>query len=127
MIGTMTDEEVICTWMQPKPLVSIGALCAAGGSAAVPKWWEPHWELAGEWQPISLSLDLLWEVEERLVQMKNARWVQVELQEQHIFWIWHATAEQRIQALAVVLRPLVEAAELANTGAKPPDGGAQPI
>lgn len=104
----MTDQEVICAWMEPQPLLSEGAMQEA--RQPYPYWWTVHDEIAGEWQPRILALDALREVEARLT---YAQWsdyshglgfasfgepvVRAKL-------LIHASAEQKIEALAAILR-----------------------
>ena len=98
----MTDNEVICAWM--------------------------------ELEPRQLTLDALWRVEERLRLDAEGRkqklieclttddkavirrWVNYALALNREFAIagtysWHATPEQKIKALATVLRPIVQGKE----------------
>lgn len=95
----MTDEEVICGWMEKRPSYESGG---TGHSAR--HWWlsNPHHD---NWWPTELTLDRLREVEERLT---DSQW-------ELYFLAWpgrflgfrgfvHASAEQKIKALAEVLR-----------------------
>lgn len=88
----MTDAEVICTFMEPKP--------------------DP--EELRLWLPGSLTLDALWEVEERLTAEQFAAYIE-RLEDgwdinglARDYGLVHARAEQKIKALAAVLRPIVE-------------------
>lgn len=104
----MTDQEIICTWMEPKPTSSADA-------ATGHKWWV--W-LSGPNAVLfvcdpTLMLGLLWEVEERLIELgyrdhiDNA--ISFEVWRDAVSAsTWHATPEQKVKAIAVVLRPLVE-------------------
>lgn len=118
----MTDEEVICEWMEPD---------APKDGRTPPRnefqlnkfspngWWR-YSMLACLWkQPILHTcppvecLGRLWEVEERLIGLGYRTHIAERLSFE--VWrdavsaaTWHATPAQRIRALAVVLRPLVE-------------------
>ncbi len=94
----MTDTEIICDWMEPE--------------------WETmdkydfRWHGArldgGEWTPFApetLSLDELWKVEHQLSGLQRIAYSnRLDAQMAVGQWIWHATAEQKIKALAAVLR-----------------------
>jgi hypothetical protein len=132
----MTDQEVICTWMagakpntEPPDALErdlFGApLTVAGG------WWECHCVYeegdVPRWYPRDLTLDALHEVEGRL---KDEQWGKYERRFNNKRVInkrcercgadqlshhrassralLHATPEQKIKALAAVLRPIVE-------------------
>lgn len=112
----MTDEEIICNWMEPKPVSNKicedawASVMAAtlGGSLypATPKgWWV--WVCVyqhddkPELMPRPIGLDRLWEAEERLTPAQCSHYTR-ELG--MLPWLWHATAEQKIKALAVVIR-----------------------
>lgn len=131
MPSSLTDEEVICAFMEPKP--PDGAYPRALSDAG---WWKVAWSNAlqkSQWLPNNdkaASLDALWEVEERLTEEQWGQYcirAQVDLYDPA--WgnhpggmdrpIIHATAEQKIRALAAVLRTAT--AELQP--ARPPDGG----
>lgn len=125
----MTDAEVICEWMEPKPANSDGLTepLDCGWMSSPGGWWVegPRGEAI---QPRDLALDALWEVEERLIRLLKGRWLDLEYREYRAYegkwdigsaklpkdtplrWIWHADAPTRITALAAVLRPLVEGA-----------------
>lgn len=103
-----SDEETICEWMQPKP-VRVWSRDSGGR-----EWWSAVWSSETGWQfhPILLTLDALWEVEERLTE---EQWRKYE--SMSVGW-WsdgpkiisgfraavHATTEQKIAALAQVIR-----------------------
>lgn len=111
----MSDEEVIASFMEPKPTKA--ALSMGRPLFSVTGWWSagsrPHREW-DEWYPITLTLDALRQVQERLTE---EQWEQYECE---MLALWtpgtlrhglgevqhylHATAEQKIRALAVVLR-----------------------
>jgi hypothetical protein len=106
-----SDAEVICTWMEPKP------------ESAPPSWGDnPVGNINGWWIATGsgriehriLTLDALWEVEERLTEEQWTRY-RVALTapvlgasgrhiEGYNRMMWHATAEQKIKALAEALR-----------------------
>jgi hypothetical protein len=120
----MTNEEVICQFMEPKLSNHL-----ANGTVPSPKgWWmglsrfDPAVspKIQKWWAPIFGNCDkrvwlgLLWEVEERLrIEYKKDAldlwWLYWERME-HIGFAWHASAEQKIKALASVLGPIVKEA-----------------
>jgi hypothetical protein len=82
------------------------------------RWWKwyagtRHGDGVLRHLPRDLTLDALWEVEERLLQefwhQGLAHKYQNAMPADH--YSWHATPEQKIKALAAVLRPLVEREE----------------
>ena len=107
----MNDEEIICTFMEPKPPdTDRGERGTSPGG-----WWKLRWSVLDQrfraWpnDDKTDSLDALWEVEERLTDeqwyrytgnLPTGRWWSKELA--------HATAAHKIKALASVLRPEVE-------------------
>jgi hypothetical protein len=102
----MTDQELICAWMEPRPIPS------KNGWRSSP-WWKRKLRGARDYaHPRELDLDALWEVEERLT---NEQWEKYlhEFARTQGYWplrtLLHATPEQKIRALAQVLRPIVEA------------------
>jgi len=99
MTKTLTDAEVICRWMDAAP-------------------WSVFWGGVCKWASSSLTLDALWEVQQRLDD--EQWWVYCNqfapsLYAEGMTWrheyrrCLNATPEQKIKALATVLRPLVEA------------------
>lgn len=95
----MTDEEIICTFMEP-----------LRDKWALPKWW--HWA-GGKRKLRDLGLDALREVQARLT---DEQWATYESQfNSASTWrqLLHASTEQKIKALAAVLRPSMEAAQKA--------------
>jgi hypothetical protein len=112
----LSDEEIICTWMEPKPPESP---CATNERSRL-SFWRPQFTRHHEpaWVPIRLTLDALWEVEERLIQewrrtkklVACARMVgyKHKLKGATVDNEWHADAPTRIKALAAVLRAVVE-------------------
>lgn len=114
----MTNEEILCTFMEPKPTTLPRDW--AESVVAWPDWWE---EEDGEWQPVFNfcqefeKLGLLWEIEEQLTEQH--RWeyfdaLLVSLNHARFscgpdMWpLIHATSEQKIDALSIVLGPLVQ-------------------
>ena len=107
----MTDEEVICTAMEARPLHIPSRL----GEFVTP-WWIYHDKEQRPpglgsldcWTPVDLTLDRLWLVEERLT---DEQWdtyaYDPAFNGSPRGWL-HATPEQKIKALAAVLRPTVE-------------------
>lgn len=120
----MNDAVIVCTWMEPDlPNPSVVY------SAHSPLWW---WfagrRYSGDdsspwaWFTRDLDLDALWEVEERLpdelwqVYLGTlCGWCNPYDGDSWDFsdtrMIAHATPEQKIAALAAILRPLVEGQE----------------
>ncbi|SRR5260370_1379040 len=96
-----TDEEVICGWMEPRPSGSLTNLLA--------DWWLFRSVNAG-WVPRTLTLDRLWNVEERLTEKQRDPYLDVIVRNTGLGpttagWdMAHATAAQKIKALAEVLR-----------------------
>ncbi len=117
----MTDAEVICTWMEPTPEPHL-----AGSGRSKGGWWargaNAGRDAFGPWIPAFEAwnsrhrLGALWEVEERL------DYGQCGVYERQVLcasgwatnaiesgWaLLHATPEQKIKAIAAVLRPIVE-------------------
>lgn len=101
----LTDAEVICAWMEPKPKDGTHP-----GNVSEVGWWKavyvarpvPHWR----WFPNddkTDSLDALWKVEERL-DPRQAQEYYCSLWDDRTTYGAHATAEQKLKALAAVLR-----------------------
>ena len=111
----LSDEEIICGWMEKRPPDGKGDKVE---HAYEPRWWgcsyqvEPkpsgigkefHWQ----WHPITLTLDRLWEVEEKLPsELRLDYWLELthggppELG----YWrILHADTSTRISALTRIL------------------------
>jgi len=111
------DRETICGWMEPRPTSKEGSAERLRDLGRV-QWWRgqfvpPH--RSGEWCPVYLSLDALHRVEERLNDRQRQRYAELLLgvtsdRIRHRFdyadaaALWHATAEQKIRALANVIR-----------------------
>jgi hypothetical protein len=115
----LSDAAVICTFMEPKPKDRPGAF------GANEYWWRWGWRYVGPsipqqetpveycWLPRNLTLDALWEVEERLKAHPAYLWIHY-ASGQFPLDRWtclHATPKQKIEALAKVLRLLVEREE----------------
>jgi hypothetical protein len=125
-----SDEEVICNWMEPvahqyelrqQYRDKCHRTIAIGGSAAfIPRprrrWWEISQEVGGPFVPVALTLDRLHEVEERLTERQQDEYSK-ELSRliysidgpsafyrSELFMFFHATAAQKIKALAKVIR-----------------------
>lgn len=104
----LSNEEVICTFMEPKPRFT------EVPDVSVGRWWV--W-FADANEPIALTLDRLHLVEARLTNQWGS-YVNEMLKDNPSVWteaklLLHATAEQKIRALASVLRPLVEKSDAA--------------
>lgn len=118
----LTDAEIICQWMEPRPAKGPydfrpWANVSPGG------WWKTSPSRVGpplvqfdknEWVSRDLTLDVLWHVEARLILLGYRAQIGDALRWE--VWrnavsasVWHATPEQRVKALAVILRPIVEA------------------
>lgn len=129
----MTDEEkidwdLICTWMEEKPTSTVHPGIEEAYSV---KWWIWGWwytapslpnierPVAYGWKPRSLNLDACHKVESRLTDNQAAKYDRVlesvirqdnlKQRDEHALSVaevmaWHATAEQKIKALAAVLR-----------------------
>ena len=104
----LTDQEIICTWMEPKPEPPMRLPTEAESQS---QWWKRVYNsLDRGWEPYTLTLDALWEVEERLTALE---WGEYLLNLPYIKReVVHATPAQKIKALAAVLRPLVTARTL---------------
>jgi hypothetical protein len=119
---SMTDQEVVCAWMETRPkdgthpqdVSEIGWWKAVYTLQPQQRW---RWFADGDKTD---SLDALWEVEERLTdQQWGEYWkaaaetlkpddkVRLAFGEHFRYWS-HLDAEQKIKALASVLRPIVE-------------------
>ena len=89
----LSDKEVICEFMKP------------GGNTAAEQaafWW-CHIS-GGRRMTKALTLDALWEVEERLIRDFNTAWCVYRANLETITCAIHATAAQKIKALATILR-----------------------
>ncbi len=111
---SLTDEEVICGWMEPKPEPHTHGGTFRSGKG----WW--YWTGA-TWQPNVLTLDVLWGVEERLTEEQWERYyhqfvrydnpvdpVRWSVTDRKYRWALHATSQQKVKALAEVLREAKE-------------------
>jgi hypothetical protein len=111
LLNNMTDEEIICEFMEPKPkYVSQGQ----------PGWIEDdEWHNHHRWwnwfvdknlnhTTRSLDLDALWEVEERLMpEQRLVYWLELAkggTPETGYWRLLHAAPTPRIKALAAVIR-----------------------
>lgn len=103
----MTAAEIVASFMEPKPQFD-------GGDGG---WWSFIYEGNGTWKPVvndrTESLDALHEVEARLTD--DQQWLYIEtirkLANRGNLATWHylhASAAQKLSALAQVLRPEVE-------------------
>lgn len=105
----MTDEEVIASFMEPKPTWS--------SSDRNGEWW---WCWDHRWHSCKLDLDALHEVEARLTNEQWDAYANLMMDPagiHHTRFLLHASAEQKIEALAAVLRPEVEATPINKVGA----------
>lgn len=116
----MTDAEVICTWMEPR---SADAQFRSDIECDQTGWWRHKWSVPNQcyraWPngDKTDSLDALWEVEAKLIglgyrdHLDNAISLEVWRDAVDDASTWHATAEQKIKALAAVLRGALKVAE----------------
>lgn len=102
----LSDAEVVCTFMElkPMPIAGFKRVYAAGA-----KWWAYRED---EWEPAALTLDALHEVEARLTESQWKAYGENVVRETTAgYWprnLLHASAEEKIRALATVLRATVE-------------------
>lgn len=106
----MTPAEIVASFMEERPEKSRGQIERDGLPA--PEWWV---EICGEWKPLVRTLDRLRLVEERLnaVQCRDydrLLLVAVTMQCSTFpgSYQWHASADQKMAALAEVLRGVAE-------------------
>ena len=108
--AVISDAEVICGFMQPRTDCTDWPF---GGRSDF--WWQGvnnSSRIPAGWEPRPLTLDRLWEVEERLT--AEQRWAYSDVLCLKVIWptqpsestfsVVHATAAQKITALAIVLR-----------------------
>lgn len=117
----MTDDEVICTWMEPRPKTQTGMIYRFyGNSSGIVDslstregWWvcdevildgEPTTIIS----PRPLDLDALHEVEARLTDEQWWNYSNNFNMPCDFRALIHLSAAQKIKSLAAVLRPLVE-------------------
>lgn len=103
----MTDEEIICTWMEPLP-----GFRGINYPKSVAGWWTaPNGQAK---TPTTLDLDALHEVEAQLTEelwekYEIALWAEITPNERIYDREWiHATASDKIKALAAILKYEVE-------------------
>ena len=100
----MTDEELICEWMEPRPTKSIYEIVRAN-EPYPGKWWIDRHPSSSEWRPCNLTLDYLHEVEARLIReghgkaLSRAYAVRSDCQ-----YDWFLDATQKINTLAAFIR-----------------------
>ncbi len=103
-----TDTEFIASAMESRPSMSPGEWDEE--STFRPDWWQPSDEKGGEWQPEPLTLDALQLVESVLTDSQWSHYHALLLISTFVDgqpkWrgLIHATAEQKIAALATVIR-----------------------
>ncbi len=93
----VSDAELICSWMQPKPSSDRNLYDMDG-------WW---FFRNGSWHPRILTLDLLRQVEQKLIDQNKGHELDSLLCEWREYtggWIWHVDAIDRIKAVAHILR-----------------------
>ena len=107
----LSDAEIVCSFMEPKP----------DAARVENDWWTDEIQLIrgehrSEVVPVDLTLDRLWLVEE---QLDDQLWydyclsldglIGYKVTTTSLFRSYvHVSAEQKIKALAAILRPLVE-------------------
>jgi hypothetical protein len=112
------DAEVICGWMEPKPKDGHGPKV----ETVDVRWWQYSYEVRPkpsglgnefhwQWWSRTLTLNELWEVEERLAEWQFWQYANLLLPSctsvgsaAGVYAHAHATAEQKIKALAQVIR-----------------------
>ena len=107
----MSDAEVICNFMEIKPELPF---YRTRSERSFGSWWVMTGGQWGwEWWTCELTLDLLWEVEERLITLGYRAHIDNALSQEA--WrdataasLWHATAAQKIAALASVIKEEVK-------------------
>ncbi len=106
----MSDEEVICTFMEPRP--ERGQTFPIEGPLPHPLWWS-HMDREGNWHPASLgSLDALHKVQAGLTDEQWRRYddeMLLTLPRDSFEWeirkaYIHADVPAKIKTLAAVLR-----------------------
>ncbi len=112
----MTNEEIICEWMERKPTPMDGWRAAHLVKKA--QWWL-SWQ--DNWEPIPLTLDRLREVEKRLTDEQwdryRAWFTRLTVppppvtSAEYFRMVAQADAAQKIKALAAVLREVAQAGE----------------
>jgi hypothetical protein len=111
-VARLTDEEVICTFMDERPSDGSGSVVTTPDSP----WWSYSYEIKGglfhwTWHPGTLTLERLWQVEERLSLDQAKQYDRLlNASPDYPILVWHCTPKQKITALAAVLRPIVERA-----------------
>lgn len=109
----LSDEEVICMWMEPEPSPEIMRWSPEAQFLGITRWWKlSHYaNFAPQFVPQTLTLDALWDVEERFTGAQQAEYLTNLLcgQDPHSagFYVAHATAEQKAHAIAAILRGMV--------------------
>lgn len=112
----LSDTEVLATFMEKTPAESPGWYGET--NTPWPDWWEESepWgdNIAGEWQPCDITLNECREIEMKLTGpqwhgYKCALFSQYADQTPSISDLISLEAAQKIAALSIVLRPIVEA------------------
>lgn len=108
----LSNEEVLCAFMEPRPGPS-----KPSPHGANEVWWRWGWRHVDSslplhkapveycWLPRVITLNECREIEARLIQMGLADSYRSELVKEDAYH-WHASATQKIAALARVLRPV---------------------
>lgn len=102
----MSDAEIICAFCEPKPTDTLP------DTVRGTKWWRLSLKgYLARWIPKYLGLDALHEVEARLTDEQWDRYASLMMDPagiRHTRFLLHATAGEKIKALAAVLRAEVK-------------------
>jgi hypothetical protein len=102
------DAFLICDWMEPYP-TNAPEYWANNHEPAIGGWWVAIKLNAGinAWIARPLTLAALWDVEARLTEEQWTRYATLMMDPagvKHTRFLLHATAEQKVKALATVIR-----------------------
>ena len=100
----VTDEYVIARFMESRPTWDPSL---PGTRLTETEWWVSDYSgLPWEWRPKKLTLDRLWLVEAKLTPeqvLEYDRVLAASGSQSPRSFVWHATAEQKVTALAIVI------------------------
>jgi hypothetical protein len=116
----MTNEEVICSYMEPSPPIKSFRIHYSGNEDGQDeqmesplRWWVADTE-EKKITPRTLTLVECWKVQERLTKEQGSDYINLILEMGNIgdafSFMWelvHATAEQKVKALAEIIRKQV--------------------
>lgn len=109
----MTPAEIVASFMEERPEDP------RGHDDPSPFWWRRTYLHEKPWEPREVSLDGMRLVEERL--NCGRTWAYDNALQRQVsgeYYVWHASAEQKLAALAEVLRGVVEKAKDPKAGAE---------